>query len=149
MLEKKSRIIFPDMWTLYEIQILMYINKVLLEHIMQCLCDCFLTTTSKLSSCNRIISCDSDHMACKYKIFTIWSFTEPAADPALNHSQPSCTLESPEKFYKILVPRFHLLRFWYNWSVIQSSGSLTFKHVLSVLIKYSKKQANLPKLFCV
>lgn len=50
-----GKIIFPDMW-LYEIQILVFINKVLLEcsHTHLCtVCDCFCTTVGKLSSCYR------------------------------------------------------------------------------------------------
>lgn len=52
-----KKLIFPDMWISYEIQILVFINKVLLEcshtHYLWTVCDCFCTTVGKLSSCYR------------------------------------------------------------------------------------------------
>ena len=66
--------IFCDMWKWYEIQILVPINKVLLEH-SHALClyivhGCFGARKMELSSCDR------DGLTCKLEIFTLWPFTE-------------------------------------------------------------------------
>ena len=71
--------IFCDMWKWYEIQILVPVNKVLLEH-SHALClytirGCFGARKMELSSCDR------DSLTCKLEIFTLWPFTERICSP--------------------------------------------------------------------
>ena len=67
------------MWKWYEIQILVPINKVLLEH-SHALClytvhGCFGARKMELSGCDR------DDLTCKLEIFTLWPFTEKICWP--------------------------------------------------------------------
>lgn len=81
----KRRALFQNTWKFYEMQILLPIDKVLLEYsifIYLCIsCDSFHVTTAELRSCYR------QRIAYKTKIFTIW----PSIKSLPTHVLCECT----------------------------------------------------------